>query len=448
MVNVNGGTSAMNGWRSNERMRILMLGWEFPPVISGGLGTACRGLTGGLDRAHVRVLFLLPRPADGADAPPRAGRRDFHTARPGRLVPGRRRIDRVICEAVNSALTDPYRPGIASRHEVAECRGNASSVRVMGVGARGGYEGDLTGKIRAYAERCVALARGELFDVIHAHGWMTYPAAMALSQLSGRPIVAHVHATELDRSSDPTGVVYDIERRGMEAAARVLAVSNRTRDMVVDRYHIPGHKVTVVHNGIDHINAPVVRTHNQHPTVLFMGRITRQKGPRFFIRAAARVAAEISDARFVVAGAGDQMESTRALTRELGIADRVTFTGFLRGDDVNRAYDNADVYVMPSVSEPFGLTALEAASRGVPVIVSRTSGVAEVLEHGSLKVDYHDVRRMARKIIDVLSQPALAGTLRAAGMLESATATWDAAAHRCIQAYYEVTETPSTPAVV
>jgi glycosyltransferase involved in cell wall biosynthesis len=432
-------------------MRILMLGWEFPPVISGGLGTACGGLTGGLDRARVHVLFLLPRPAGGAEPSSRSRHRDVHDTLPGRRgfsVPGRRRIDRVIFEAVSSALTHPYRPGIASRHEVAECPRDASSVRVVGVGDRGDYDGDLTEKIRSYAERCVALARREPFDVIHAHNWMTYPAAMALSQLSGRPIVAHVHATEMDRSGDPTGLVYDIERRGMEAAARILAVSNRTRDTVVDHYHVPSHKVTVVHNGIDHIKLPVVRTHNQHPTVLFMGRITRQKGPRFFIRAAARVAAEISDARFVVAGAGDQMESTRALTRELGIADRVTFTGFLRGDDVNRAYDNADVYVMPSISEPFGLSALEAASRGVPVIVSRTSGVAEVLEHGSLKVDYQDVRRMARKIIDVLTQPALAGALRSAGVLESAAATWDAAARRCIQAYYDVTASSSPPAVV
>jgi glycosyltransferase involved in cell wall biosynthesis len=315
-----------------------MLGWEFPPFISGGLGTACRGLTDGLDRARVRVLFLLPRPVDSplADLPEsHAGASD-----PRFGAPGRRRIDRVIFAAVNSALTDPYRPGIASRTEKPALR--SSSVRVLGVGAQGGYDGDLTGKIQAYAERCLALARGELFDVIHAHDWMTYPAAMAISQLTGRPLVAHVHATEFDRSSDPTGIIFDIERRGMEAAARVLTVSQRTRDTVVERYHIAPHKVTVVHNGVDHARAPLLRHHNEHPTVLFMGRITRQKGPRFFIRAAARVASDISDARFVVAGAGDQMESIRSLTRELGIADRVTFTGFLRGEDVTRAYDCAD----------------------------------------------------------------------------------------------------------
>jgi glycosyltransferase involved in cell wall biosynthesis len=431
-------------------MRILMLGWEFPPFISGGLGTACRGLTAGLDRARVRVLFVLPRAVDSA--PLVAERNLYGTGSPSGEArfpaPGRRRIDRVIFAAVTSALTDPYQTGVAAQREVAARNQGSSSVRVMGVGAEGGYDGDLVGKIQAYAERCVALARGELFDVIHAHDWMTYPAAMAISQLSGRPMVAHVHATEIDRSSDPTGVIFDVERRGMEAASRVLAVSQRTRDIVVERYCIPAGKVTVVHNGIDHVSSSLPRPRNEHPTVLFLGRITRQKGPRFFIRAAARVAAEIPDVRFIVAGAGDQMESTMALARELGLADRVTFTGFLRGEDVNRAYDAADVYVMPSVSEPFGLTALEAAARGVPVIVSKTSGVAEVLLQGSLKVDYQDVRRMAQRIIDVLTQPALAGTLRTAGMLESAAATWDTAAHRCIQTYYEVTAAASMPAVV
>ena len=430
-------------------MRILMLGWEFPPFISGGLGTACRGLTAGLDRARMRVLFVLPRSVDTAPLAVERRLAELGASGDARFSgPGRRRIDRVIFAAVTSALTDPYQTGIAAQREVAARNQGASSVRVMGVGAEGGYDGDLVGKIQAYAERCVALARGELFDVIHAHDWMTYPAAMAISQLSGRPMVAHVHATEIDRSSDPTGVIFDVERRGMETASRVLTVSQRTRDIVVERYHIPAGKVTVVHNGIDQVSAALPRQRNQHPTVLFLGRITRQKGPRFFIRAAARVAAAIPDARFIVAGAGDQMESTMTLAQELGIADRVTFTGFLRGEDVNRAYDAADVYVMPSVSEPFGLTALEAAARGVPVIVSRTSGVAEVLQQGSLKVDYQDVRKMAQKIIDVLTQPALAGTLRAAGMLESAAATWDGAAHRCIQAYYEVTAATSMPAVV
>lgn len=422
-------------------MRILMLGWEFPPFISGGLGTACRGLTDGLKRANARVLFVLPRSIETAamggttttDIDATSGRERY-------ARPGRRQIDRVIIAAVSSALTNPYATGSREEPTVDEMSRTPSSLRVMGVGAEDGYDGDLVGKIQAYAQRCVQLARGELFDVIHAHDWMTYPAAMAISQISGRPMVVHVHATEFDRSSDPTrGVIYDLERRGMQAAARVLAVSQHTKNIIVDRYGIRPDRVTVVHNGIDRVAAPPRRANGNRPTVLFLGRITRQKGPRFFMQAAARVARRVPEARFVVAGAGDQMKDTVALARELGIAGRVTFTGFLRGDDVNRAYDRASVYVMPSVSEPFGLTALEAASRGVPVIVSNTSGAAEVLVNGSLKVDYWDVDAMARNIVAVLTRPGLAEALVREGRREIASVDWDAAAQRCIQVYYEVT---------
>ncbi|HEX6792123.1 MAG TPA: glycosyltransferase family 4 protein, partial [Candidatus Krumholzibacteria bacterium] len=413
----------------------LMLGWEFPPFISGGLGTACRGLTEGLKRADARVLFVLPRAID-AGAPPGSDPNDAASIR--YASPGRRRIDRVVVAAVSSAIASPY----LSDHETAEREtfsGTPSSLRVMGVGAGEGYDGDLLAKIQAYAQRCVQLARRELFDVIHAHDWMTYPAAMAISAVSGRPIVAHVHATEYDRSSDPTGTIYDIERRGMQAAARVVTVSRHTRDIVLERYGVPGDRVTVVHNGIDAPAAPHRHTNGHDPTVLFLGRVTRQKGPRFFIRAAARVAARIPAARFVVAGAGDEMNATVTLARELGISDRVTFPGFLHGADVDRAYDGASVYVMPSVSEPFGLTALEAASRGVPVIVSNTSGAAEVLVNGSLKVDYWDVDAMARMITAVITKPGLGESLVRESRREVASATWDAAAHRCVRIYHEVT---------
>jgi glycosyltransferase involved in cell wall biosynthesis len=430
-------------------MRILMLGWEFPPFISGGLGTACRGLTDALKRTDARVLFVLPRSIESAAATG-DGTADFGaTSRHVRYAsvpscsPGVR--ERVTVAAVASTLTDPYATHAAAPEETAaeseRARRASSSVRVMGVGAEDGYEGDLVGKIQAYAERCVLLARREIFDVIHAHDWMTFPAAIAISELSARPMVAHVHATEFDRSSDPThGTIYDIERRGMHAAARVLAVSRRTRDTIVQRYGVPPRKVTVVHNGIDDVPASPQRANGEHPTVLFLGRITRQKGPLFFVQAAARVAAHVPDARFVVAGTGDQLPETVALARELGIADRMDFVGFLRGAEVDRAYERASVYVMPSVSEPFGLTALEAAAHGVPVIVSRSSGVAEVLERGSLKVDHWDVELMARLIVAVLTNPPLAESLVRESRREILGADWDRAARRCVETYYQVTD--------
>lgn len=418
-----------------------MLGWEFPPFISGGLGTACRGLTDALKRTEARVLFVLPRSVEWETAGPDAGGAEpmWYPPAPPRSRGGQ---ERVTVAAVASTLTDPYATHIESRTAESDRarRDRASSVRVVGVGAQDGYEGDLAGKIHAYADRCVALARHELFDVIHAHDWMTFPAAIAISRLSARPIVVHVHATEFDRSSDPVrGAIYEIERQGMNAAARVLAVSRRTRDMIVERYGVPSDRVTVVHNGIDRTAPPRHRAHGDHPTVLFLGRITRQKGPLSFIRAAARVAARVPQARFVVAGTGDQLGATVALARSLGIADRVEFVGFLHDGQVDRAYENADVYVMPSVSEPFGLTALEAAAHGVPVVVSRSAGVAEVLERGSLKFDPWDVELMARMIVQVLTNPRLAQTLARESAREILGADWDSAARRCVQTYYEVT---------
>jgi glycogen(starch) synthase len=428
-------------------MRILMLGWEFPPFISGGLGTACRGLTEALKRTDVQVLFVLPRSVESAAADV-AARADAAATRSHiRYASSAPRAGQIEFAAVHSAITDPYATSMAARTEAAAREARAresdvgSGVRVMGVGAEDGYEGDLVGKIQAYAERCVQMARRELFDVIHAHDWMTFPAAIAISELSGRPVVAHIHATEFDRSSDPTnGTIYEIERRGMHAAQRVLAVSRRTRDIIVARYGVPPQKVAVVHNGIDCAPSRGPRANGTSPSVLFLGRITRQKGPVYFVRAAARVAQRVPGARFVVAGSGDQLGETIALARELGIGDRVEFTGFLRGEQVDRAYERAGVYVMPSVSEPFGLTALEAAARGVPVIISRSSGVAEVLEHGSLKVDYWDVDLMARMITGVLTNPRLAESLVRRSQDEIRGASWDSAARRCVQSYYEVTE--------
>jgi glycosyltransferase involved in cell wall biosynthesis len=280
----------------------------------------------------------------------------------------------------------------------------------MGVGAEDGYDGDLVRKIHDYSNRCVGLTRLELFDVIHAHDWMTFPAGMAIAEFSGRPLVVHVHATEFDRSGENINrPIYDIERLGMNAASRVIAVSHRTKQIIVRRYGISSRKVTVVHNGIDYNRfvEPPSQVQRREKVVLFLGRITMQKGPEYFVRAAARVAERVEDVKFVIAGAGDQMPYIVGLVDELGLEDMVEFTGFLRGSDVDRAYRRADVYVMPSVSEPFGLTALEAARHGVPVVLSNNSGAGEVLKRGSLKVDYWDVEMMAKMIVSVLEYPRL-----------------------------------------
>jgi len=332
-----------------------------------------------------------------------------------------------------------------------------SSVRVLGVGSGDGYDGDLTGKIRAFADRCVDVTRRELFDVIHAHEWMTFPAAVRIAEFSGRPLVAHVHATEFDRSGENlNGPIFEIERYGMHAATRVVAVSHRTRQTIIERYGVPAEKVFVVHNGIDfdRTEEPPRRAPAREKVVLFLGRITMQKGPEFFVRAAARVAERIDNVRFVMAGAGDLVPDMARLVRKLGLEDRVEFPGFLRGDEVRRAYEGSDVYVMPSVSEPFGLTALEAVRHGVPVVLSKSSGAAEVLLRGSLQVDYWDIEMIARQIVAVLRYPRLSETLRREGAAEIRGLTWDKAALKCTRFYNELTTShittfdsiPSVPA--
>jgi glycogen(starch) synthase len=437
-------------------MRVLMLGWEYPPFISGGLGTACRGLTEAMKQLQIRILFVLPR---SIETPPRADSEDDGDEsrerpdgdEPGTLVrPG----GFIELAPVPSELTNPYQTAIVQpasesvRHrELVErlkksekSREKESSVQVVGVGAEDGYDGDLMGKIHAYADRCVRLTRRELFDIIHAHDWMTFPAAMAIAEFSGRPMITHIHATEFDRSGEwGNPHVYNIERRGMHAAARIIAVSERTKQIIVDRYDVPAWKVAVVHNGIDFeprlVYAP--RKARGEKVVLFLGRITRQKGPEYFIRAAARVAERVKNVRFVVAGSGDQLPYVIRLAEELGIRDQIEFKGFLQGSEVDRAYETADVYAMPSVSEPFGLTALEAARHGVPVILSKDSGAAEVLRRGTLKVDFWDVEMMAKMIVAVLHYPGLADTLRRESLCEIEGLTWEAAARKCIRLYYD-----------
>lgn len=441
-------------------MRVLMLGWEYPPFISGGLGTACRGLTEAMKHLHTRILFVLPRSVESesqAEAEEGFEPEDNARGAAGPLEKVSRRPSGLEMAPVPCDVTNPYlTAALQPAHTSARISGQgdpferldaskraASSVRVVGVGAEDGYDGDLLGKIQQYADRCAQITRRELFDVIHAHDWMTLPAAMAIAEFSGRPLVAHIHATEFDRSGEQGNpYVFDIEKRGMHAADRVIAVSERTKQIIVERYGVPAWKVAVVHNGIE---SPLVEPRPKAPrrekVVLFLGRVTRQKGPEYFIRAAARVAERMRDVKFVVAGSGDQLPHIVRLADELGLSDLVEFTGFLRGADVDRAYEAADVYAMPSVSEPFGLTALEAVRHGVPVVLSKESGAAEVLPRGTLKVDSWDVEMMAKMILSVLKYPSLADTLRRVSAEEIRGLTWEEAARKCVRLYYDAAST-------
>jgi glycosyltransferase involved in cell wall biosynthesis len=359
--------------------------------------------------------------------------------------------------AVPSTVTSPYGqmpaepwpPARLETQPAAAPRGVAvgtQALRVVGTGAAGGYEGNLIGRIEEYAARCDEITRDESFDVIHAHDWVTFPAGLAIAARSGKPLVVHVHSTEFDRSGEQVNQpVYEIERRGMHGAQAIIAVSERTRQTIIERYGIAAEKVRTVHNGIDPARsktrlgepAPAAPNGNGEKTVLFLGRITMQKGPGFFVRAAERVLSKRNGVRFIMAGWGDLGPRTVEQVAAMGLGARVRFTGFLRGDEVRRAYCASDVYVMPSVSEPFGLTALEAIQHGVPVVLSKTSGAAEVLQRGALLVDYWDIDRMADMILSLLNHPELSEAVMRDATAEVRRLTWDEAARKCVEVYEE-----------
>lgn len=423
-------------------MRVLMLGWEFPPYISGGLGTACYGLTRAMIRLGIEILFVLPRTIGNDmldDLLSTKTQSSLQSKFSGLLR----------FQAVSSCLYSPYqavKPRRQSGNQASRTKlvwPEETSLRVIGAGTDGGYDGNLNDKVWEYAGRCAQVTQNELFDVIHTHDWITFPAGVMLAAQTGKPLVIQVHSTEFDRSGENVNqAVYQIEKYGMDASAAIIAVSHLTKRIIVERYGISPEKVRVIHNGIEikDLDTTSRRVARNKKTVLFLGRITRQKGPEFFVRAASRVLEKLDDVRFTIAGWGDLAPQTIEHVAAMGLGCKIFFTGFLRGQAVEQAYKMADVYVMPSVSEPFGLTALEAIQHRVPVILSKSSGVAERLSRGAMKVDFWDTEQMANKIIALLTRPELAEELRRQAIAEIRPLTWDAAARKCRLVYRELVE--------
>ena len=424
-------------------MRVLMLSWEFPPYISGGLGTACQGLVTALERMDVEVLLVLPQAVGYGTL--QAGHWPQAVVRPLPVTT----VPAGVSDAYGShGLHDRCGAANHGRSPVTTRSSQFAQAmvqpRILGCGIEGGYDGNLHDKIFSYAQRCAALIPQEAFDVIHAHDWITFPAGMQLAELSGKPLVLHFHSTEFDRSGDGVNeAIYEMEKAGIDAAAAVIAVSHLTRQILVERYGAASEKVRVVHNGIDLDPASVAapRANDEPKTVLFLGRMTRQKGPEYFLAAAARVLRQLPTVRFVMAGWGDLAPRIVEQTAAMGLGQRVFFAGFLRGADVDRAFRMADVYVMPSVSEPFGMTALEAIRNGTPVIISNTAGVAEVLSAGVLKADFWDIEKLAEHIQTVLCSRQVADRLRRSAALEAARLPWSKAAGKCRRIYQESTRT-------
>ena len=436
-------------------MRVLMLGWEYPPYISGGLGTACQGLSEGLGALGTQVDVIVPHPVRALAAP---NVRVLGTPA-GKTIGMGSPTGRPATAPASSYARTPRAEVIQSDVQATQALdrlqhgGEADPGREPADAALPCpdtvlYAGDLFEQTRRYADLAEALAAEEPCDVVHAHDWMTFRAGMRVACRLGKPLVVHVHSTEFDRNGDHVyQPIYDIERMGMHAADRVLTVSGYTRRMCLAHYGLPEDKVTVVYNAVTPPAAGGARlpAPDGSKTVLFLGRITQQKGPEFFLAAARRVLERTDGVRFVMAGDGDRRGEIVHRAAEMGLGDKVFFTGFLRGADVDRAFAMADLFVMPSVSEPFGLVALEALARGVPVLMSKQSGVAETVHH-ALKVDFWDVDKMADRMLAVLRRPALSQCLHTNGLEESARFRWTDAARRCLGVYAAVCRPRPVPA--
>jgi glycosyltransferase involved in cell wall biosynthesis len=441
-------------------MKVFMLGWEFPPHISGGLGTACFGMTKGLDEIGVEVLFILPTTVPISTSSHVKLRTPASLAGQQTRATQRQQVFKHVRLHQVEALLQPYATPATYRKAVEELLTQTSlgksatpkmveamatemaRMRSFASGAGTNYSGDLMGQVYRYASLALELAERETFDVIHAHDWMTYPAGLAVAAATHKPLVVHVHSTEFDRSGDNINQqIYDIERAGMHGADCVVCVSHLTRTIVASRYGVPSDRLEVVYNAVDMPSGDewqIAPIRQNEMIVLFLGRVTMQKGPEYFLRAAKKVIEKFTDVRFVMAGSGDMISRCIQEAADLKIGRYVTFTGFLRGDDVAKIFSMADLYVMPSVSEPFGIAPLEALSHNVPVIISKQSGVSEVLTH-ALKVDFWDIDEMANKILAVLRHPPLHKTLRQHGQIELRKLSWRDSASRLSGIYSRLT---------
>ncbi len=420
-------------------MKVLMFGWEFPPHITGGLGTACYGLTKGLMNNNQEVTFVVPK-AYGDES------KDIRLVNASDVTLDVR--NKVFSEywnqlkyiEIDSTLVpyaddeEFYRITRNTEHHTRE----NESVFSNSFKFSGKYGQNLMEEVKRYALIAAQVASEQEHDIIHAHDWLTYEAGISAKAVSGKPLVVHMHATEFDRSGDNVNpVVFDIEKRGMEAADRVITVSNLTRNIVVTKYGIDPEKVFTVHNAVepsDKSDYYGVEKYVKEKVVTFLGRITFQKGPEYFVEAAYKILQRDDNVRFVMAGSGDMLNSMVRRVAELKIATKFHFTGFLKGEEVDHMFALSDVYVMPSVSEPFGISPLEAMRSNVPVIISKQSGVAEVLHH-ALKVDFWDIDALADSIWGLIHYDGLSKMFVSMGKTEVDSMKWDNAASKVIDVY-------------
>ena len=395
-------------------MKVLMIGWEFPPHNSGGLGVACQGLARALVGNNTDLIFVLPKKFEVNDTLVNILFADIPSVQI-------RKIDTLLSPYVTSKEYEMYRRTLPNDI----------------------YANTLFEEVARYAYAVADIASKETFDIIHAHDWLSYLAAIEAKRVSGKPLILHVHATAHDMSGgNPDPRIYDIERKTMEIADSVIAVSQFTKNIITSHYGISPEKIQVVHNGIAAEDYTVGEKDSQllslkksgQKMVLFVGRVTLMKGPDYFLRAAQKVLEYEPNTIFVITGSGDMEWQIIRLSAELGISGKVLFAGFVRGEKLNKLYRSADLFVLSSVSEPFGLTPLESILNGTPVLLSKQSGISEIIT-GALKVDFWDIEEMANKIICALRYPVMSKQMQEHGKKEAEATTWHKAAQKCIQIY-------------
>jgi len=424
-------------------MKVLMLGWEYPPHISGGLGTACEGLSKALARQDVLIDFVLPRIHGGENA----HHMKIHDAS----------MTNTSSENIYSNLPagieifsipahlQPYlRPETFNNPSAYHLAPPTRSDRISVLNpeapkaSNGHYGRDIFEEVARYAHKTIELMRDTDADIIHAHDWMTFPAGVALAEITGKPLVVHVHSLEYDRSGENVNPrINEIERQGMQKADQIIAVSHFTAQEISRRHKIARDKISVVHNGV--YQCAAIRKYRglankSGKNVLFLGRVTFQKGPDYFVEAAAKVIPHLPDTTFILAGSGDMLSRMIERVVDLGLIKNFRFPGFLRGEEVDRMYSLADLYVMPSVSEPFGIAPLEAINQDTPVLLSKQAGVGEVLNH-ALKFDFWDVNRLAELIIASLNHQELRQDLISMAREEVKQVRWDSAAAKTKDIY-------------
>lgn len=389
-----------------------MFGWELPPYNTGGLGVACYGLAKGISQLGAQLSFALPRKLP-VDAP-------FMNL----VTEG---LENVKITAINSLLQ-----AYMNEQSFSHLRKDPQNLR---------YGSTIYDEAMRFGELAKGWAQTQPHDILHAHDWMSYPAAMKAHRQSGRPWVAHIHATEYDRTDGHVNPqIAEIEYQGLNDANRVIAVSNYTKKVIEKRYSIASDKISVIHNGVDVSQfEPVAfrKLFARDQIVLFVGRLTYQKGIQYFLESAKQVLEMNPNTVFLVVGAGDMEQRLIMDASYMGIGSRVLFPGFMSGNRLRQLYQMADVFVMPSVSEPYGIVALEAVAAGTPTIISKQSGVAETLKN-VWTVDFWDVQKMSRQILNALNFPSFSREIAKMAQQEATALTWESAARKTLDVYRSV----------